>query len=60
MRGDYEKDLKMLETSEILDVFLFDEESTILNAEIKRLKKCLFICKLLGGRPSRGMVRDML
>ena len=60
MRGDHDKELKMVETSDVLDVFLSEEESTILNAEIKRLKKCSFICKLLGGRPNRGMVRDML
>ena len=60
LRGNLDKDLEMMETSEILDVFLSEEESTILNAEIKRLKKCSFICKLLGGRPNRGMVRDML
>ena len=59
-RGDDDKDLKMVETSDVLDVFLSEEESTILNAEIKRLKKCSFICKLFGGRPNRGMVRDML
>ena len=45
---------------EILDIFLSEEESEILNAEIRRLKKCSFICKLMGGRPRRGMVRDML
>ena len=60
LSGNLDKDLKMMETSEVLDVFLSKEESTILNAEIKRLKKCSFICKLFGGRPSRGMVRDML
>ena len=60
LSGNLDKDLKMMETSEVLDVFLSEEESTILNAEIKRLKKCSFICKLFGGRPSRGMVRDML
>ena len=58
--GDYDKQLETKESSEILDVFLSKEESEILNAEIRRLKKCSFICKLLGGRPSRGMVRDML
>ena len=60
LSGNFDKDLKMRETSEVLDVFLSEEESTILNAEIKRLKKCSFICKLFGGRPSRGMVHDML
>ena len=58
--GDYDKQLEMKESSEILDVFLSEEESEIFNVEIRRLKKCSFICKLLGGRPSRGMVRDML
>ena len=50
----------MIESFEILVVFLSEEESEILNAEIRRLKKCSFIHKLLGGRPNRGMVRDML
>ena len=37
-----------------------EEENKLLNAEIERLKKCSFICKLLDGRPNRGMVRDMM
>ena len=37
-----------------------EDESKILNAKIEILRKCSFICKLLGGRPNRGMVRDML
>ena len=56
LSGNFDKDLKMRETSEVLDVFRSEEEITILNAEIKRLKKCSFICKLFGGTPSRGMV----
>ena len=48
------------ESSELLEFFLSEDESKILNAKIERLKKCSFICKLLGGRPNRGMVRDML
>ena len=58
--GYYNKQLETKESFEILDVFLSEEESEILNAEIRILKKCSFICKLLGGRPSRGMVWDML
>ena len=45
--------------SRALDVFLSEEESEILNVEIRRLKKCFFICKPLGGRPNRDMVHDM-
>ena len=37
-----------------------EEEIKIQNAEIERLKKCSFICKIIGGRPNRGMVRDMM
>ena len=48
------------ESSELLEFFLSEDESKILNAKIERLKKCSFICKLLGGRPNRGMVCDML
>ena len=37
MCGDHDKDLKMMESSEILDVFLTTEESTMENVEIRRL-----------------------
>ena len=57
--GD-DKVMDMKERSELLKVFFSEDESKILNTEIERLKKCSFICKLLGGRPNRGMVRDML
>ena len=50
-RGGHDKDMDKKESSELLEVFLSEDE---------RLRKCSFICKLLGGRPNRGMVRDML
>ena len=59
-RWGHDKEMDMKERSELLEVFLSEDESKILNTEIERLKKCSFICKLLGGRPNRGMVRDML
>mgnify|MGYP000465159374 CR=1 FL=1 len=37
LSGDHDKDLKMMESSEILDVFLTTEESTMENVEIRRL-----------------------
>ena len=60
LRGDHDKDLKTMESFEILDVFLSKGESTIINAKIRRLKKCSFICKLLGGGPNRRKVCAML
>ena len=59
-RWAHDKEMDMKVSFDILEVVLSEEESKILNVTIERLKKCSFICKLLGGRPNRGMVRDML
>ena len=43
-----------------LDLTLSPEANRLLAAEIERLRRTSFVCRFLSGRPSRGMVRDML
>ena len=43
-----------------LDITLSPEANRLLAEEIKRLRRTSFVCRFLAGRPSRGMVQDML
>ena len=43
-----------------LDLTLSPEANRLLVEEIERLRRTSFVCRFLSGRPSRGMVRDML
>ena len=42
------------------DITLSLEANRLLAEEIERLRRTSFVCRFLAGRPSRGMVRDML
>ena len=43
-----------------IDLYLSPAENRRLMEEVGRLKCSSFICRLLGGRPSKGLLRDML
>ena len=43
-----------------IDLYLSPAENQRLAEEVGRLKCSSFICRLLGGRPSKGLLRDML
>ena len=43
-----------------INIYLSPAENRRLMEEVGRLKCSSFICRLLGGRPSKGLLRDML
>ena len=43
-----------------IDLYLSPAENQRLADEVGRLKCSSFICQLFGGRPSKGLLRDML